>query len=302
MKKIIAAAVATAFVAPAMADVTISGTLSEYIVNEEVVGSSVDRTGSESNITIGASSEANNGLTVSGTLKLTTDGEDYYGEGITISHASFGSITAGNPSGAVDSIDDRSEVLQMMDPTKGHSDSAVLWTLPTLAEGLSVRVSYSPTDGAAAQPTGTIVNGTTNYSNNNTAIADDESGFAVTYDLGMVSVGYGQSDEASQEATYVGLTLNTNGLMVGIDSSEYKNNDGTKDDAVSIGATYTMGDVSLRGITSTFKDDGTKTKDRTAYGINYNLGGGATLIVESGSEDEETTKGEFTAVGVMYKF
>ena len=302
MKKIIAAAVATAFVAPAMADVTVSGTLSEFLVNEEVVGSSVDRVGSESNISIGASSEANNGLTVSGTLKLTTVGGDWYGEGITRSHASFGSITAGNPSGAVDSIDDRSEVLVFMDPTAGHSDSAVLWTLPTIAEGLSVRVSYSPTDGAAAQPTDTIVNGTTNYTQNKTGIADDESGFAFTYDLGMVSLGYGQSDEASKESTYVGLTLKMNGLMVGIDNSEYKNNDGTKDDAVSIGATYTMGDVSLRGITSTFKDAGDKTKDSTAYGINYNLGGGATLIVESGSEDEQAAKGEFTAVGVMYKF
>ena len=302
MKKIIAAAVATAFVAPAMADVTISGTLSEYIVNEEVVGSSVDRTGSESNITIGASSEANNGLTVSGTIKLTTDGNDYYGEGITLSHASFGSITAGNPAGAVDSIDDRSEVLQHMDPTAGHGDSAVLWTLPTLAEGLTVRVSYSPTDGAAAQPTGTIVGSWTNYPNNKTGILDDESGFALAYDMGPVSLGYGQSDDATKESTYVGATLKMNGLMVGIDNSEYKNEDGTKDDAVSIGVTYAMGDVSLRGITSTFKDDGTKTKDRTAYGINYNLGGGATFIVESGSEDEETTKGEFTAFGVMYKF
>ena len=310
MKKIIALAVATAFVTPAFAaDVAVTGTLSQYLINEESTSSSLDRTASESNIAISASSEGANGLSISGKFTLTQDGNDYYGEGITVSHASIGKIQIGNPAGAIDAVDDKAEVLELMDATSGHKDSTVLWTLPSFVEGLTLNLSYAPKDAQAEDLSTSIVNGFTNYdmqgtsAGDRTAGAQDESGFSAQYSLGGVQIAYGQSNYASDiDASYIGVKYSNSGLMVAIDNSEFKQQDGTNDDVVAIGATYTMGAISVRGITSTYKDNGTKTKDRTAYGVHYDLGGGATLILETGKEDVVSTKDQFTGVGIRYKF
>jgi hypothetical protein len=302
MKKIIAAAVATAFVMPAMAsEVSISGTLSEYLIDETSSSGNQERLGSESNIAVTASSEGNNGWGVKGVFTLTQAGGDWYGEGITVTHPSLGSVTMGNPAGAIDAVDDKSEVLELMDPTAGHKDSAVLWKLPTFVEGLAVNVSYSPEDTYDDQITGSITTGAS-YNNGNTGVGEDESGFSVQYTAGAFQVAYGQSNYATNvDASYMGAKYSANGVMIAIDNSEY-DNAGSMEDAVSIGASYTMGDLTVKGLTSTYKDDGTKTQDRTAYGVHYDLGGGLTVIVETGSEDTATTAGEFTGMGVRYKF
>ena len=303
MKKIIAAAVATAFVAPAFAaDVNVTGTLSQYLIDESTTAASQNRAGSESNIKITASSEGNNGLSVKGVFNLTQDGNDYYGEGITVSHASFGSVMMGNPAGAIDSVDDKAEILELMDGTAGHKDSYVLWTLPTLVDGLSLKVSYSPEDVNDDRITNSQTNGTTNYNVAGTDAGADESGFAAQYEMGAFQIAYGQSNYATNtDASYIGLKYSANGLMVAIDNSEY-DIAGSIEDAVTIGVSYTMGDLTVKGLTSTYKDDGTEEQDQTAYGVHYDLGGGLTAILETGKDKVATGEGDFTGMGLRYKF
>ena len=319
MKKIIAAAVATAFVAPAFADVTVSGTFSEYLMNEKASQLEVDRHASETNININASTETNSGITVSGDFKLTQAGADYYGEGISLARSDFGKVSIGNPAGALDAVDDKAEVLELMDPLTGSTDAMVLWQLPTMVENLAIYASYSPKDGNADTVTGSITGSTIDYPNDSTGIADDESGLALQYTMGSVTFAYGQNDEASREATFAGVTYSANGLKVSYETLEQEYTAavtttasdraasatiaaGTEYESKVIGVQYDMGDVSLRALTTSRDTDGTQTHDRTAYGIHYNLGGGATFIAEAGSEDKASAQGEFTGVGIRYKF
>ena len=224
------------------------------------------------------------------------------GEGLTVS-GQFGSITIGNPSSAIDAVDDKTEILEIMDPLSGNADSTVLWKLPTFAEGLSVYASYAPTDGdsrtALTGDEGGITAVDDNESDGDSAL--DEAGVSIAYQMGPVRFAYGQNDEAAEENTFAGLQYSANGVMVAYEQNE-KDVTGTKTDYTSFAAMYTMGDLSLRGLTTTQKSGGTTAKDRTAYGLHYNLGGGATLVIEAGSEDKATSKGEFSAVGVMYSF
>jgi len=306
MKKIIAAAVASAFVAPAFAaDVSVSGAVKQFLIDEQVVGTSTNRHGSEQAFTVGASSEANNGLTVSATINITASGSNDGGEALTLSHASFGSIAIGNPSGAVDAVDDKTEILELMDPTIGNADSTVLWTLPTLAEGLTVYASYSPTNGDAAAITKTSdVGGITTGADNSWGdSANDDAGIALTYQMGPVRVAYGQNDEAAEDNTFMGVQYSANGLMAAYETNETKTTStNAKVDQNAFAVSYTMGDVAIKALTTTKKNSTATTEDRTAYGIHYNLGGGASFIVETGSEEKLTSKGEFVGAGVVFKF
>jgi len=306
MKKIIAAAVATAFVAPAFAaDVSVSGAVKQFLIDEQVVGSSTNRHGSEQYFTVGASAEANNGLTVSATINITASGSNDGGEALTLSHASFGSIAIGNPSGAVDAVDDKTEILELMDPLVGNADSTVLWTLPTLAEGLTVYASYSPTNGDAAAITNTTTVGgiTTGADNSWGDSASDDAGVALTYQMGPVRLAYGQNDEASEDNTFAGIQYSANGLMAAYETNETKTTStGAKVDQNAFAVSYTMGDIAVKALTSTKKASTGTTQDRTAYGIHYNLGGGTSIIVETGSEEKLTSKGEFVGAGLVFKF
>ena len=304
MKKIIAAAVATAFVAPAMAaDVSVTGNVNNYLVNDEVVGSSSDALKTESDMKITATSEGNNGLSFKAVFNLDQEGTADGGEGVTVSSAAFGSVTIGNPSSAIDAVDDKTEILELMDPTSGNADSTVLWKLPTLVDGLSVNVSYAPTDGdnSGSNETNSLLAIDGNESDGDTA--NDESGVSFAYQMGPVRLAYGQNDEATEENTFVGLQYKANGIMVAYETNENKvTSTSVTTDHTSVAAMYTMGDASFRYLATGSKVAGADTVDRSAYGIHYNLGGGATLVVETGSEDAASSLGEFTGVGIKYSF
>ena len=302
MKKIIAAAVATAFVAPAMAEISISGNVNNYLVNDEVVGSSSDALKTESDLKVTATSEGNNGLSFKAVFNLDQEGTADGGEGVTVS-GTFGSVTIGNPSSAIDAVDDKTEILELTDPTSGNADSTVLWKFPTFVEGLTVNASYSATDGdnGGANETGSLLAIDGNESDGDTA--NDESGLSFAYQMGPVRVAYGQNDEADEENTFVGLQYSANGIMFAYETNENKViSTTTTTDHTSMAAMYTMGDASFRYLTTKSEADGVDTVDRTAYGVHYNLGGGATLVIETGSEDEAATLGEFTGVGIKYAF
>jgi hypothetical protein len=139
MKKLIAAAVTAAFVAPVYAaDITLSGSQEfNWQDNNGASSSEVDGT-----VKVSASSELPNGMSVSATIALDEAGAADGGSNLKFG-GDFGSIALGDVSGAIDSIDD------VTDPSfeAGHgtdgTDANALWTLPSMVPGLSVYVSAS---------------------------------------------------------------------------------------------------------------------------------------------------------------
>jgi len=321
MKKIIAAAVATAFVAPAFAaDISISGVMGQYQINEKNTANDLDRTSQETAVSIKASSEGANGLGVSMTYSLNGTGGADGGENITITHAAFGKIAVGNVSSGIDAVDDKTEILESIDPLTGSADSSILWTLPTFVEGLAVNLSYAPKDGAVAQPdpgfdaTADEFKMSLGMEGDSTGRADDESSVGVAYQAGPVRIAFGTGSQISQldaredvdvaqDVTFFGAQYKANGIMVALENTKFEQTvGGTEDEARSIAASYEFGEASLRVLNTKFEADGVDLVDYTAYGVHYNLGGGLKAIVETGSDSQGSLEHEFTTVGLKYSF
>jgi hypothetical protein len=100
MKKIIAAAVATAFVAPAFAaDVTLTGSQEFSLVSNQTTTATSDTAATDTAFTIKASTETANGLSISTDINMDGDGTHDGGNSINIS-GPMGSIVLGDDSGA----------------------------------------------------------------------------------------------------------------------------------------------------------------------------------------------------------
>ena len=319
MKKIIAAAVAAAFVAPVMAaDVTVSGGLSQWIVDDSNdAGTSATRNGSEQYFGISGSSEANNGVVVSGYIGMVggDGGKADGGDGIKIAHPSFGSLHIGNPSSAVDSVDDKTEVLELFDPLTGNNDTDIAYTLPTIIENLTLVLSYGAEEGDNPDAG-------TDFSNNGGVNAEtdqestrDESGAAFAYQAGPIRFAYGIQDEASEDNQFMGVQGKLAGFMVAYETNTCDataadgciadSSAGNEYESTSLALTYTMGDVEVAYLDTDRELTGTAgaINDWSGFGITYDLGGGASVGIESGESDGSADGGaDYTALGVQYSF
>ena len=147
MKKIIAIAVASAFVAPVMAaDVTISGDFEYMMVMPD--GGDNSLVGGDQIVTVSASSETSNGLTVSASMNLLTGNDQSVGtdggESIKIGGA-FGTISIGDVSSALDNVGDYTDVAEVDGGFDGDGpDASILYVLPTVFPGLKLSVSHAP--------------------------------------------------------------------------------------------------------------------------------------------------------------
>jgi hypothetical protein len=105
MKKIIAAAVAAAFVAPAFAaDITISGDQEfSYVDTNGTTSTAID-----GDFNIKASTETANGLAVSADINISDEGEDDGSNSLTVA-GPFGKLDMGDTSSAADNVDDRTD-------------------------------------------------------------------------------------------------------------------------------------------------------------------------------------------------
>jgi outer membrane protein OmpU len=319
MKKIIAAAVAGAFVAPVMAaDVTVSGKLemshidrtSTYATNNYFDTTVV---AGDTSFTIKATEEIGNGITVSADLNLTGTGEDDGGDSITLS-GPFGKLDLGDTSGAVDSVDDKGDVFKVFDNGIGGSalksstsnaanlntyiaansyaengvskDAAVQYTLPTLVEGLTVIATYTPQDGHEKHISGASADG---------------SGLALKFDTPFgASIAYAKEDIGTTENSLIGISGSFNGVGYAYETAENDVN-GTKEDYKSMMVNYSMGDITVAMGNTTIDDGGTETSDQTTYGVHYAMGG-ATFFLETMSDDKRANKPDATAFGVEVAF
>ena len=281
MKKLIALAVAAAAM-PAMADISLSGsTRVEYVDTD--ASETVSR--SDLDLNIAASTELNNGMTVSTSFQA-DDGDD--SANLTIVGA-FGTLSVGDAdmAGALDSVDGQAIATARDDLNHGTgADADVKYTLPTLVEGLTVMASMT------AEGTG----------------AQGNSSFAAKYTMGGLTVAAGTEsyDTAGTEdddATAYSVAYTMNGFTVGFGSSE--DEDGVEIDAVSAG--YVMGDLTLAYNAHEAENAaGTVVKDASTISASYSLGGGVSVFASSLNVDTDTLSAtatvDTTRVGMSFAF
>jgi len=294
MKKIIALAVAGAFIAPVYAaDITVTG---EVVTQMKSADGNNYLTNSTQDIKITASETFDNGLSVTAyVLNDASNGSNTQDSAVTVS-GGFGSIAVGKDAGVGGgAFDDVSDVASAGVGANAEIDDGVTTAAsvefkPNLGiAGLEVALGFAAedADGTAAE----------------------SSGFAVKYAVGGFSVAYGtqSADSASlKSASILSATYSNGPIYVGVDSS--KNIAGVDgDDTLNIGATYSMGDVTFEFERAAIEDASNIDVTDTVVGINYKVGPGLEVYVaqesdETASSATAKTSVDNTYVGLEYKF
>jgi len=281
MKKIIAAAVASAFIAPAFAaDVTVSGSQEwNYQDNNGTTTSEIDGT-----VKIGASTETAGGLGVSAVIALDDAGAADGGGSLSIS-GDFGKITLGDTSGAIDAVDDINDWGYEATTGVGGDDAALLWALPSIAPNLSVYFSAGTDDTEGAGQDGT-----------------NHTGVSFRYAAGPAKISFGtQETDGGAEERVASISVSMQGLTAGYELHTATTAANVDTDTTSVGATYSMGDVTFAIENNTTESAGSTSADLTAVGVHYSLGGGVTLFAEQ-KDDAKDATAETTYLGASFKF
>jgi hypothetical protein len=281
MKKIIAAAVAAAFVAPAFAaDVTLSGSM-EFNMND-TNGTTASAT--DAAFKVAASSETANGISVSADINIQSNDNTVAGNGgdsLTLS-GPFGKVDMGDTSSAADNFDDRVDYSLLNGVATSAGDAALGWTLPTIIEGATVYVSHAADSGEG----------------------DKHTGIGIEYSAGPIELAYAKNDEEASESnlTYAGLTATFQGLAVSIESMEDEGGSSAATvDEDTVGATYTMGDITVYMANYESKTGGTKDSEVSSWGLQYDMGGDVTFFIE-GSQDDLNSAADATGAGIVMAF
>ena len=277
-KKLMTLAVATAFTGSAFAaDVTVSGS-QEWSWKESNGASTSELDGAFS---VKASQDLENGMSVSADINIAEDGAGDGGSSLTVS-GSFGKLDLGDTSSAVDAIDDATDWGYVLTNGSPGLDHAVLWTLPTMIDGLSVHAS-----GAAD----------TNYDSNAGGTA-----YSVQYDAGIAKIGYGtQDNDDNTTATIMNVSASVGGLGVAYELYTDTDSSDVDTDNKLLSATYSLGATTLAVETFEQESAGTVANDAITYGIHQDLGGGVVAFVESTS-DKTVPANDATAVGIVFAF
>ena len=196
----------------------------------------------------------------------------------------FGKIDAGDTSSALDAVDDVTDWGYVLTNGTPNNDAALLYTLPTLVDGLTLNYSMSSENNYAA---GGVTEG---------------DGFSAKYSAGDLSVRYGvQDNKDDTEMSYVALTYSMAGIGLAAEQYTSTTAAGVDTDTDSMSLTYSTGDITLAIETQKESSAGATSADITTMGIHYGLGGGVTAFVEN-TDDEQDATAETTAVGVAFKF
>ena len=285
MKKIIAAAVATAFVAPAFAaDVTVTGETEMTYVS--TTGSTDAATNADNVVTITASEEID-GVSISTSIVLDQDkvyDASTSGDGSSLTLSTGGvSLAMGDVAGAMDAVGDYTD----MSPAYGGfaadgADHSFLVTLPAMGS-VTVYASMSPTTGFDGSTADSTAFGA------KAAFAGGEVYFAT------------QEDTDSKWNSY-GAKYSTQGITIAYEKGA--DDAGSSDDIkyTGLAAKYTMGDIVLGVEQQETKTDGASaTVDDTVTFIEYNLGSNVDIYVAQRSSQVSTTA-DGTTVGIEYSF
>jgi len=291
MKKIIAAAVATAFVAPAFAaDVTLTGAMELSYLNEKTTSSTSKTIAEDGAYQITASTETDGGLSVTASFGIESDGSrETTGNKGLIVKGPHGTLTVGDTSGAVDQLDSALGHAKVIHASGlgGRNDASVAWKLPTLVENLSITATYSSEDGAADEASGFTTS--------------DTQGVALKYSINDLSIGYAQEDVAGVDYSMIALGYSFGGAALTYENNE-EDDAGTTTDNTAWSLAYSMGNTTLVYSNESVESGGSKTVDNTGIAVHYDLGGGVVLFAESEEDDKASTLDENFAVGMEMKF
>ena len=318
MKKIIALAVAGAFVAPAMAaDITVSGSMTYAYTQSDKANTGDTLSADDNQVVFTATSETSNGYAVSGKFTVVDDatGEtDHQGSALTIS-GPFGTLGLGDNSGALDATGDYTDMAYWFGGyNMDGNDMAIAYTLPTLVEGLAVRASLSPEgDNYIAGGETIDVAGT--------AEGREATGVSVTYSAGDISVYYGEEevDRADGETTTnksYGIKYSAGALTLAAESGSTDNAAAVTDSDIADGddveykglaAAYQMGDITLAYEMQQMEEKNVSDQrwiDESTFSVSSDLGGGLSAGVSTTSNDstDDDKKFDRTAVVVKYAF
>jgi outer membrane protein OmpU len=284
MKKIIAMAVAGAFVAPVMAaDITVGG-YAEYAYTDNETASATSTTvGHDTNLKVNATDELANGMTISAALNVNQSGGTE-SQSVSLS-GEFGKVTLGDTSGAIDSVDGGADPFYVVarvdaDEVAFGGDAGASWSLPAMMPGLSVLLTHTPENGS----TGAI---------------SDTNGFAVSYATSGVTVAYADEEVAGLGKTFAGIKGTFSGLTVAIESVSEEQSAAADIDTQAIGAQYAMGDVTFAVTSAEVDQAGTLASERQSLAIHYTMGP-AVFFAEQTSDDVDSD--DTTAIGVAYTF
>jgi len=290
MKKIIAAAVAAAFVVPAYAaDISISGEMEMTYVSPST---GTDAATNADNIVVVTATDEIDGVTISASIVLDQDavydidsaaGTGTGGDGSNMSVSANGvTLSMGDVAGGMDAVGDYTDI----SPAYGGfnldgNDHSFAVSLPAIA-GLNITASMSPEagfDGTSA----------------------DETGLGVSYSFPNGQVYFGSEDTAAETHTAVGIRYSMNGFYVAYERGEDDNGAAADTEITGFAVRYQMGNIEV-GMESQeiTPDGGAATEDETVAYIQYHMGP-VDLYVAQLSDDANAAN-EGTTVGIEYGF
>ena len=154
---------------------------------------------------------------------------------------------------------------------------AVRYDLPTIVDGLSLHVGWTPED-------------------NNNGTEADNSGFGAKYSVAGFSVYYAAEEYVNTEVDGYGVSYAMGGLTVGANASN-KDVSGTETEKTGFSAGYKTGNLTLAY--NSVETDGADA-DEATVSVAYVMGGGVTVYAASTSADVDAT--EEDTVGIKFSF
>ena len=311
MKKIIALAVASAFVAPAFAaEVTVSGDV-EFIYVDKTAAQEFDS--GDQDVVVSASEELANGTKVSVSLEMDGNEDGLVSDSkLTLSNGPVTFTIGDNASDtAIAMFDEKSDVAEQGGTSgdNANSDLGGISTTHTASltiapvEGLTLAASFS-TKKAVKAVTGA---GTANDNVTKLAVAaadhQEITSYAIQYSAMGLSVAYGaaekQGDDDAAKSTSVSYAVGP--FYVGAERLSNVGFDGAKS-VNNIGVSYDYGSGKLF-FESGEMDTGTAstTVETDAIGASYKMGA-VNMYVVSNQVTTGTTDDDQTIVGVEYAF
>ena len=293
MKKIMAAAVAAAFVSPAaLAEITVGGELEYVYVMESTATDKM--TDNDNLIFVSSTTELPNGMTVSGKFQLVNDTSssddalDDQGSSITLS-GDFGSLSVGDVSGASDATGDWTDI----GPTGGGfgadgDDHVIAIALPAM-NGFTLRASYAP-DGS----------NDVNSEDNDTTIIGGNS-VSLTYS-GAADFYIATQEDATTNYvdTAYGIRATVGGVYMAYERATEEGS-GNDNEVSGVAVSYKMGDLEFGAEKQEEKISGAAaTTDLTMLYAQYHLGPVDIYVSSLGTD--VTSDNDETRVGIEYNF
>jgi hypothetical protein len=286
MKKIIALAVAGAFVAPAFAaDITVSGeTEMQYVTTS----GTTDEAANADNVVVITASEEIDGISISTSIVLDQDAvydASTSGDGSSMTISAGGmSLAMGDVSGAMDAVGDYTDI----SPAHGGFDAdgddhSFLLTLPSMG-GVQAYVSMSPDNGFD----GAVV---------------DSTGYGAKVGVGAGEVYFaGQEDTDSKWQAY-GVKYTMGNIYVAYERGSDDAGSSADIKYTGFAAKYTMGDLVAGFEMQETKTDGSAASvDETITFLEYNLGSNVDIYIAREDNADSTSVADQTTVGIEYTF